>query len=155
LRASAKPGTNIWNQGRGGWRRLQSGKAQKFMRLMMRSFPWKNSTYISPVTFTRLLPRTTFWVSYAFRPALTYTAAAIDTRMFHEATQKDKALYNRLVPVTKGRREFAPSMLKRLRKLGINKTDPNELSEDEIHRFSRLNIDPDSITWYVTLHCCL
>jgi len=75
-------------------------------------------------------------------------AAAIDTRMFHEATQKDKALYNRLVPVTKGKREFAPSMLKRLQKLGITKTDPNELTEEEITRFSRLDINPDSITWY-------
>ena len=71
--------------------------------------------------------------------------------MFHEATQKDKALYNRLVPVTKGRREFAPSMLQRLKKLGIDKTDPNELTEDEVHRFARLDIDPDSITWYATI----
>ena len=68
--------------------------------------------------------------------------------MFHEATQKDKALYNRLVPNTKGKREFAPSMLKRLHKLGIDKTDPNELTADEISRFSRLDINPDSITWY-------
>jgi methylenetetrahydrofolate dehydrogenase (NADP+) / methenyltetrahydrofolate cyclohydrolase / formyltetrahydrofolate synthetase len=68
--------------------------------------------------------------------------------MFHEATQKDKALYNRLVPITKGKREFAPSMLKRLQKLGITKTDPNELTEEEITRFSRLDINPDSITWY-------
>ena len=74
--------------------------------------------------------------------------------MFHEATQKDKALYNRLVPITKGRREFAPSMLKRLRKLGINKIDPNELTEDEIHRFARLDIDPDSITWYSAIYHC-
>lgn len=75
--------------------------------------------------------------------------------MFHEATQKDKALYNRLVPVTKGRREFAPSMLKRLQKLGIDKTDPNELTEDEIHRFARLDIDPDSITWYAPIYLAL
>jgi methylenetetrahydrofolate dehydrogenase (NADP+) / methenyltetrahydrofolate cyclohydrolase / formyltetrahydrofolate synthetase len=69
--------------------------------------------------------------------------------MFHESTQKDKALYNRLVPVTKGKREFAPSMLKRLKKLGIDKTDPNELTDQEITRFSRLDINPDSITWCV------
>jgi methylenetetrahydrofolate dehydrogenase (NADP+) / methenyltetrahydrofolate cyclohydrolase / formyltetrahydrofolate synthetase len=67
--------------------------------------------------------------------------------MFHEATQKDKALYNRLVPITKGKRQFAPSMLKRLEKLGINKTNPEDLTEEEIRRFSRLDIDPDSITW--------
>jgi methylenetetrahydrofolate dehydrogenase (NADP+) / methenyltetrahydrofolate cyclohydrolase / formyltetrahydrofolate synthetase len=76
-----------------------------------------------------------------------FLAAAIDTRMFHESTQKDKALYNRLVPVTKGKREFAPSMLKRLKKLGIDKTDPNELTDEEITRFARLDINPDSITW--------
>ena len=67
--------------------------------------------------------------------------------MFHEATQKDKALYNRLVPFTKGKREFAPSMLNRLKKLGIDKTEPSELTNEEITRFSRLDIDPDSITW--------
>lgn len=50
--------------------------------------------------------------------------------------------------MTKGRRQFAPSMLKRLKKLGIDKTDPNELTDEEISRFSRLNIDPESITWY-------
>jgi len=67
--------------------------------------------------------------------------------MFHEATQKDKALYNRLVPVTKGKREFSTSMLKRLKKLGIEKTDPNDLTDEEIRRFARLDIDPDTITW--------
>jgi formyltetrahydrofolate synthetase len=38
-------------------------------------------------------------------------------------------------------------MLRRLKKLGINKTDPNELTPEERSRFSRLDIDPDSITW--------
>jgi len=32
-------------------------------------------------------------------------------------------------------------------KLGITKTEPDELTEDEIRRFVRLDIDPDSITW--------
>jgi methylenetetrahydrofolate dehydrogenase (NADP+)/methenyltetrahydrofolate cyclohydrolase/formyltetrahydrofolate synthetase len=86
---------------------------------------------------------------HAIAAANNLLAAAIDTRMFHEATQKDKALYNRLVPVTKGKREFAPSMLKRLKKLGIEKTNPDELTEDEIHRFARLDINPDAITWYL------
>ncbi|MCJ7662358.1 MAG: formate--tetrahydrofolate ligase, partial [Anaerolineales bacterium] len=75
-------------------------------------------------------------------------AAAIDTRRFHESRQKDEALFRRLCPPDKkGNREFAPSMLKRLEKLGINKTDPNELTPEEISRFVRLDIDPDSITW--------
>ena len=38
-------------------------------------------------------------------------------------------------------------MLRRLQKLGIDKTDPDELTEEEISRFARLDIDPDTITW--------
>lgn len=84
---------------------------------------------------------------HAITAANNLLAAAIDTRMFHEATQKDAALYKRLVPAKKGKREFQPIMFRRLKKLGITKTDPNELTEDEIHRFARLDIDPETITW--------
>jgi len=38
-------------------------------------------------------------------------------------------------------------MFKRLKKLGIDKTNPNDLSAEEITRFARLNIDPETITW--------
>ena len=38
-------------------------------------------------------------------------------------------------------------MFKRLRKLGIDKTDPNSLTPEEINRFARLDVDPDTITW--------
>jgi formyltetrahydrofolate synthetase len=38
-------------------------------------------------------------------------------------------------------------MLKRLKKLGIDKTDPNDLTEEERSRFARLDIDPDTLTW--------
>lgn len=38
-------------------------------------------------------------------------------------------------------------MLKRLQKLGIDKTDPNELTPEEINRFARLDVDPATITW--------
>ena len=37
--------------------------------------------------------------------------------------------------------------LKRLCKLGIDKTDPDSLTEDEIRRFAFLDIDPSTITW--------
>lgn len=84
---------------------------------------------------------------HAISAANNLLAAAIDTRMFHESTQKDGPLYKRLVPEKKGHREFKPVMFKRLKKLGINKTDPNELTEDEISRFARLDIDPETITW--------
>ena len=84
---------------------------------------------------------------HAITAANNLLAAAIDTRMYHEATQKDGPLYRRLVPEKKGRREFAPVMFKRLKKLGIDKTDPNELTEDEARRFARLDFDRETITW--------
>ncbi|ETN45449.1 uncharacterized protein HMPREF1541_09280 [Cyphellophora europaea CBS 101466] len=84
---------------------------------------------------------------HAITAANNLLAAAIDTRMFHEATQKDGPLYRRLVPAKKGKRQFAPVMLRRLKKLGIDKTNPDELTEDEIRRFARLDIDPETITW--------
>ncbi|MBV9742728.1 MAG: formate--tetrahydrofolate ligase [Acidobacteriia bacterium] len=75
-------------------------------------------------------------------------AAAIDTRMFHERSQSDEALFDRLCPAAEdGSRRFSAVMLRRLRNLGISKTDPNELTPEERSRFARLDIDPDSITW--------
>lgn len=84
---------------------------------------------------------------HAISAANNLLAAAIETRIFHEATQKDGALYKRLVPAKKGKRTFQPIMFRRLKKLGITKTNPDELSEDEIHRFARLDIDPETTTW--------
>ncbi|KIW89037.1 uncharacterized protein Z519_10522 [Cladophialophora bantiana CBS 173.52] len=84
---------------------------------------------------------------HAISAANNLLAAAIDTRMFHEATQKDRALYKRLVPSKNGKREFAPVMLRRLKKLGIDKMNPDDLTDEEIRRFARLDIDPETITW--------
>jgi len=85
---------------------------------------------------------------HAITAANNLLGAAIDARMFHESRQSDDALFRRLCPPDKqGNREFAPSMLKRLEKLGINKTDPNDLTPEEISRFARLDIDPLTITW--------
>src|ERR1700722_15918806 len=85
---------------------------------------------------------------HAITAANNLLAAAIDTRMMHESQQKDEALFDRLCPAAKdGSRRFAPVMLRRLKKLGINKTDPNTLTPEERSRFARLDIDPESITW--------
>ncbi len=85
---------------------------------------------------------------HAITAANNLVAAAIDTRMFHESQQSDAALFKRLCPPDKeGNREFALSMLKRLEKLGIDKTDPNDLTEEEISRFVRLDFDESTITW--------
>ncbi|PNX72060.1 formate-tetrahydrofolate ligase-like protein, partial [Trifolium pratense] len=75
-------------------------------------------------------------------------AAAIDTRIFHESTQSDKALFNRLCPANKeGKRSFSDVMFRRLKKLGISKTNPDDLTPEEVNKFARLDIDPESITW--------
>ena len=86
---------------------------------------------------------------HAISAANNLLAAAIDARVFHEkATADDQVLFDRLCPVAKdGTRRFSSVMLRRLRKLGITKTDPNELTPEERGRFARLDIDPDSITW--------
>lgn len=84
---------------------------------------------------------------HAITAANNLLAAAIETRMFHENTQKDGALYKRLVPAKKGKREFSPVMLRRLKKLGIEKSNPDELTPEEYGKFARLDIDPETITW--------
>jgi formyltetrahydrofolate synthetase len=85
---------------------------------------------------------------HAITAANNLLAAAIDTRIFHEAAQSDEALFDRLCPVAKdGTRHFSPVMLRRLKKLGIAKSDPAHLTPAERSRFARLDIDPASITW--------
>jgi formyltetrahydrofolate synthetase len=86
---------------------------------------------------------------HAITAANNLLAAAIDARVFHEAnTPDDEKLFNALCPPDKqGNRRFSPSMLRRLKKLGITKTDPNQLTKEERSLFSRLDIDPASITW--------
>jgi len=84
---------------------------------------------------------------HAITAANNLLAAAIETRMFHENTQKDGPLYKRLVPAKKGKREFSPVFLRRLKKVGIEKTNPDELTDEEIRKFARLDIDPETITW--------
>ncbi|GAQ82928.1 10-formyltetrahydrofolate synthetase [Klebsormidium nitens] len=85
---------------------------------------------------------------HAITAANNLLAAAIDARMFHEATQSDKALFNRLCPPNKeGKRSFARVMLKRLAKLGIDKLDPDSLTDEEVTKFARLDLDPEQLTW--------
>ncbi|XP_055902268.1 C-1-tetrahydrofolate synthase, cytoplasmic [Eupeodes corollae] len=84
---------------------------------------------------------------HAVSAANNLLAAQLDARMFHEATQKTQALYDRLVPNVKGKRSFSKIQLRRLQRLGISKTDPNSLTSEEIESFARLNIDPNNITW--------
>uniref|UniRef100_T1P9G4 C-1-tetrahydrofolate synthase, cytoplasmic n=1 Tax=Musca domestica TaxID=7370 RepID=T1P9G4_MUSDO len=84
---------------------------------------------------------------HAVTAANNLLAAQLDTRIFHENTQKDQALYDRLVPRIKGERKFSKIQLRRLERLGINKTDPDSLTPEEMGKFARLDIDPATIMW--------
>jgi len=86
---------------------------------------------------------------HAITAANNLVAAAIDARYMHETNQPDdNKLFNALCPADKkGVRRFSPSMIRRLKKLGIEKTDPSELTPEERKRFARLDIDVNSITW--------
>ena len=75
-------------------------------------------------------------------------AAAIDVRILHESSQDDEKLFNAFCPANKkGERRFSPIMLRRLKKLGIDKTNPADLTSEEKRRMFRLDIDPASLTW--------
>jgi len=83
---------------------------------------------------------------HAITAANNLLAAAIDTRIFHEATQKDENLFNRLCPADKqGVRKFEKVMFKRLKKLGIEKTNPDDLTPEEKVKWARL--DFENVTW--------
>ena len=85
---------------------------------------------------------------HAITAAHDLIAAAVDARMLHEADIDPQTMFDRLCPKNKkGQRTFAPTMLRRLQKLGITKTDPEELTPEERARFAILDIDPAGITW--------
>ena len=89
---------------------------------------------------------------HAIGAAHNLMAAAIDTRIFHERTQRDDgdegcvtSLYSRLT--AKG---FSPAMKKRLKKIGLGEKmngSPASLTDEEKVRFARLDVDLSTITW--------
>lgn len=88
---------------------------------------------------------------HAVTAANNLLAAAIDTRMFHEDSQSDDALFRRLCP----HNEFSQVMKRRLMKLGIDENKkPNELTSEEKKRFARLDFDKSTITWQRVLDTC-
>ena len=85
---------------------------------------------------------------HAITAAHNLVSAALDARVMHEKQQDDEKLFNALCPVDKkGNRRFSPTMQRRLKKLGIEKTDPAELTPQERSLFARLDIDESTITW--------
>ena len=85
---------------------------------------------------------------HAITAANNLLAAAIDVRMLHESEATDEQMFNRLLPANKqGVRTFPRGMQARLKKLGITKTNPDDLTPEERKRLCRLDIDPETITW--------
>jgi formyltetrahydrofolate synthetase len=85
---------------------------------------------------------------HAIIAANNLVAAAIDTRAFLESSATDEQLFDRLVPAAKdGTRKFSTIMLRRVKKLGINKTNPNDFTPEEKSRFARLDFDLETVTW--------
>ncbi|KAJ3020124.1 UNVERIFIED_CONTAM: tetrahydrofolate synthase [Siphonaria sp. JEL0065] len=87
---------------------------------------------------------------HAITAANNLLAAAIDARIFHEATQSDAALFDRLCPKKKGVRNFSAVMKGRLERLGVSAEkheDPELLTVEERAAFARLDIDVETITW--------
>jgi len=85
---------------------------------------------------------------HAITAAHNLCSAALDVRMMHESKQDDGKLFNALCPPDKkGKRKFSPTMKRRLKKLGISKNNPDDLTPGERSRFVRLDIDPNGIQW--------
>jgi formyltetrahydrofolate synthetase len=81
---------------------------------------------------------------HAITAANNLLAAAIDSRILHErATPDDAKLAQALCPDG----TFAPSIIRRARKLGINANKLADLNPDQMRQLFRLDIDPASITW--------
>lgn len=79
---------------------------------------------------------------HAVTAATNLLAAAIDTRILHEKTQKTPALFRRLVP----EESWTTAQVARLRKVGIAaEKKPKDLTPEEMERFARLSIDPSTI----------
>lgn len=88
---------------------------------------------------------------HAISAANNLLVAALDTRIFHEATQNDDELYKRLVRVANRGSDsdftFTKLQKKRLAKLGIpDHLHPLQLDRDQMRRFARLDVDPKTIT---------
>nr|BAK01642.1 predicted protein [Hordeum vulgare subsp. vulgare] len=85
---------------------------------------------------------------HAITAANNLLVAAIEARMLHESSQTPAQVFDRLCPKNPkdGKRTFSKIMFRRLKKLGINKTDPEDLTEEERARFAILDIDPTTLT---------
>jgi formyltetrahydrofolate synthetase len=85
---------------------------------------------------------------HAITAANNLLAAALDARILHESEATDEQMFNRLCPADKqGVRKFGRGLQGRVKRQGITKTDPNELTPEERKKLCRLDIDSATITW--------
>jgi len=85
---------------------------------------------------------------HAVAAAHNLLGAALDSRLIHEVNQSAQSIFKNLCPKKKGKRQgFAPPMLRRLKRLGIDKTDPDSLTPEEIKRFAHLDLALDAVNW--------
>uniref|UniRef100_A0A2K5K368 C-1-tetrahydrofolate synthase, cytoplasmic n=1 Tax=Colobus angolensis palliatus TaxID=336983 RepID=A0A2K5K368_COLAP len=149
-----------------GKARLQSGWCKPFVPIPTRTFLCVQQPSQGPIFgikggaagdgYSQIIPMQEFNLHltgdiHAITVANNLIAVAIDAQIFHELPQTDKALFNRLVPSVNGVRKFSDIHIQRLNRLGIEKTDPTTLTDEEINRFAILDIDPEIITWQSVL----
>uniref|UniRef100_A0A2K6QEM4 C-1-tetrahydrofolate synthase, cytoplasmic n=1 Tax=Rhinopithecus roxellana TaxID=61622 RepID=A0A2K6QEM4_RHIRO len=145
-----------------GKARLQSGWCKPFVPISTRTFLCVRQPSQGPIFgikgvaagggYSQIIPMQEFNLQltgdiHAITVANNLIAAATDAQIFHELSQTDKALFNHLVPSVNGVRKFSDIHIRRLNRLGIEKTDSTTLTDEEINRFARLDIDPEIVTW--------
>uniref|UniRef100_A0A3B1K7R2 C-1-tetrahydrofolate synthase, cytoplasmic n=1 Tax=Astyanax mexicanus TaxID=7994 RepID=A0A3B1K7R2_ASTMX len=63
----------------------------------------------------------------------------------YQTKYSDKVLFDLLVPIRDGHQTFSASQINRLKRLDIETSDPLTLTEEEMRRFVRLDVNPDSM----------
>ncbi|KAF5892581.1 C-1-tetrahydrofolate synthase, cytoplasmic-like isoform X1, partial [Clarias magur] len=84
--------------------------------------------------------------SEAISAASSFLTDTVTAYSHYQDKLSDQALFDLVVPVRDGHRAFSSSQLKRLQRLGVEKSDPSTLTQDEIRRLVRLDIDTDMRT---------
>ncbi|XP_062857517.1 C-1-tetrahydrofolate synthase, cytoplasmic [Trichomycterus rosablanca] len=70
----------------------------------------------------------------------------ITTYCYYQSRLSDQAMFELLVPFREGHQVFLPHQLKRLQRLGIDKSDPSTLTQKELERFVQLDVDLNTNT---------
>uniref|UniRef100_A0A8B9HKE2 C-1-tetrahydrofolate synthase, cytoplasmic n=1 Tax=Astyanax mexicanus TaxID=7994 RepID=A0A8B9HKE2_ASTMX len=63
----------------------------------------------------------------------------------YQTKYSDKVLFDLLVPIRDSHQTFSASQINRLKRLDIETSDPLTLTEEEMRRFVRLDVNPDSM----------